>query len=102
MAAQYADNPDAPILLLPTGYWYVISFTDSRPVNYTAYLKARWSHKLGKMDSNLLLGADWKGEKNLGRGLYYTDMSVAPTWREYRFGCVAGGGKSGGLYGRAS
>lgn len=85
VAAQYADNPDAPILLLPTGYWYVTSFTDSRPVNYTAYLKARWSHKLGKIDSNLLLGADWKGEKNLGRGQYYTDMSVAPTWREYRF-----------------
>lgn len=85
MASKYEEDPSSPIILLPTGYWYVTSFNDSRPINYTAYLKARWSHKIGSVTSNLLAGADMKGEGNLGKGTYYEDMSVAPTWREYRY-----------------
>ena len=84
VASKYEDNPDAPIILLPTGYWNVSSFNDSKPINYSAYLKARWSHRFHDISSNLLAGAEWKGEKNLGRGLYYDDMRYAPTWREYR------------------
>ena len=85
VASKYEEDPSSPIILLPTGYWYVTSFNDSRPINYTAYLKARWSHKIGSVTSNLLAGADMKGEGNLGKGTYYEDMSVAPTWREYRY-----------------
>lgn len=85
VASKYEEDPSSPIILLPTGYWYVTSFNDSRPINYTAYLKARWSHKIGGVTSNLLAGADMKGEGNLGKGTYYEDMSVAPTWREYRY-----------------
>ena len=70
---------------MPTGYWYVTTYNDDRPLNYSAYLKARWTHKIGNITSNLLLGSDIKSDGNLGRGEYYTDMSVAPTWREYRY-----------------
>ena len=84
VASKYEDNPSGPIILLPTGYWYVSSFNDSKPLNYSAYLKARWSHRFHGMTSNLLAGAEWKGEENAGRGNYYDDMRYAPTWREYR------------------
>lgn len=84
VASKYEDNPDAPIVLLPTGYWYVTSFNDSKPLNYSAYLKARWSHKFHEVTSNLLAGVEWKGEENAGRGSYYDDMKYAPTWREFR------------------
>lgn len=85
VAQKYEDNPDAPIVLLPTGYWYITNHTDNRPLNYAAYLKAHWNHQLGKVTSNLLAGADWKGDGNLGKGEYYAEMATAPTWREYRY-----------------
>ena len=85
VASRYDDNPDAPIILLPTGYWYLTEFDDSKPLRYSAYLKARWSHRFGSISSNLLAGAEWKGEENAGRGQYYDDMRYAPTWREYRY-----------------
>lgn len=85
VATKYEDNPSAPIILQPTGYWYVTLRNDNRPMNYTAYVKAGWTHKMGKFSSNLLLGSDIKSEGNLGRGEYYTDKAAAPSWREYRF-----------------
>ena len=85
VAAKYEEDPSASILLQPTGYWYVTSRNDNRPLNYAAYVKAKWTHKWGNITSNLLLGSDLKSEGNLGRGEYYTDRAVAPSWREYRF-----------------
>ena len=85
VASRYEDNPDAPILLQPTGYWYVTQYDDSRPLNYSAYLKARWSHRFNEISSNLLVGTEWKGESNAGRGEYYDPLRYAPTWREYRY-----------------
>ena len=85
VAAKYEDNPSAPIILQPTGYWYVTLRNDNRPMNYSAYVKAKWTHKIGNFTSNLLLGSDIKSEGNQGRGEYYTDLAVAPSWREYRF-----------------
>ena len=85
VASRYDDNPNAPIILLPTGYWYLTEYDDDKPLNYSAYLKARWSHRFGDIQSNLLVGAEWKGEENRGAGQYYNDMRYAPTWREYRY-----------------
>lgn len=85
VASKYEENPSSPILLLPTGYWYVTTYTDNRPVSYSAYVKAKWTHKRGAVTNNILLGSDIKSEGNLGRGEYYTDLSVAPDWREYRY-----------------
>lgn len=58
VASKYEENPTSPIILLPTGYWYVTTYNDSRPINYSAYVKAKWTHKIGKITSNLLLGSD--------------------------------------------
>lgn len=82
---KYDDNPDAPIVLLPVGYYYYTDVIDSKPLNYRAFVKARWSHRFGRMSSHLLLGSEFKGDGNLGRGEYYEDMRTAPTWREYRY-----------------
>ena len=85
VASKYEDNPSSPIILLPTGYWYVSAFNDSKPLNYSTYLKARWSHRFQGISSNLLAGVEWKGEENAGKGEYYSDLKYAPTWREYRY-----------------
>lgn len=82
---KYEDNPDAPIVLLPVGYWYSTAYDDSKPLNYSAYLKARWSHRFKQVSSNLLIGGELKGDGNLGQGAYYDDLRTAPTWREYRY-----------------
>lgn len=81
----YGENPDADIILGPTGYWYVRSFTDSKPLAYSVKAKADWTRRWGKTMNTVLLGAELAGSGNLGRGLYYEDMSVAPTWREFRY-----------------
>lgn len=85
VASKYDDNPDAPVILLPTGYWYVTNYDENIPLNYSAYLKARWSHRFKDISSNLLVGTEWKGEENAGRGEYYDDMRYAPSWRAYRY-----------------
>ena len=82
---KYETNPDAPIVLLPVGYYYYTDIIDSRPLGYNAFVKARWSHRFGKVSSRLLLGSEFKGDGNLGRGEYYDDLRTAPTWREYRY-----------------
>lgn len=84
VATKYDDDPNGNIILLPTGYWYLDTYNDNRPINYSSYIKARWYHKIGGVSSNLLSGVELRGDGNLGRGEYYTDMSLAPTWREYR------------------
>ncbi len=84
---SHPDNPDpqAPVTLLPKGYWYELSFHDSKPISYFAKVKANWSRKFGRFINKLMMGAEFTSTGNLGRGLYYDDMSKAPTWREYRF-----------------
>ncbi|MDR0419570.1 MAG: TonB-dependent receptor [Prevotellaceae bacterium] len=85
IATPYDINPDAPIVILPAGYWYVHTFTDDKPIDIRANVKASWIHKFGTANSRLMLGGDFSRSGNLGRGVYYGDMRYAPTWREYRF-----------------
>lgn len=85
IAEQYDDNPAADIILSPTGYWYTLSRTDSKPLAYSFKVRADWNRRVGEAVSRLLLGSEVTGSGNLGRGLYYTDMRYAPTWREYRY-----------------
>ncbi|MBR1547989.1 MAG: TonB-dependent receptor [Prevotella sp.] len=77
------------IILGPTGYWHVLSYSDSKPLAWAAKLKAEQNAKihLGQMlvRSHLMAGIEYTGSKNLGRGTYYDDMRYAPTWREYRY-----------------
>lgn len=85
IATDYNENPNANIILGPTGYWYVKGFNDSKPINWSLKLKADWTHRFGKVLNKLMAGADYTGNKNNGRGTYYDDMRYAPTWREYRY-----------------
>lgn len=81
----YEENPEADIILGPTGYWYVRAFTDSKPVTYSFKAKADWAKRWSMRYNRLMMGAEFNGSGNLGRGLYYKDMRTAPTWREYRY-----------------
>ncbi len=85
VASKYEDNPSSSVILLPTGYWYTTQYEDNKPLSYSAYVKARWGHRWGQLNSNMLLGGELKGDGNLGKGVYYDDMRTAPTWREYRY-----------------
>lgn len=79
-------SPDNDIVLGPIGYWYVHEYNDQKPVNANFALKANRSKRVGHdMTTKLMLGADLSMSGNNGRGRYYNDMSVAPTWREYRY-----------------
>ena len=85
IATPYDVNPNANIILGPTGYWHVTQYQDSKPLNYSLRLKGDWTHRFGRVMSRLMAGAEWTGSKNNGRGTYYEDMRYAPTWREYRY-----------------
>ena len=95
IAQQYDDNPQADIILGPTGAWnqqhygtknwYVDRFNDSKPLDWSLQLKADWTRRFSTLLSRLMIGAEYKGSRNLGRGTYYADMRFAPIWREYRY-----------------
>ena len=85
IATNYDSNPNAPIILGPTGYWHVKQFNDSKPINGSLRLKADWTRRFDKMMSRLILGAEYTGSRNNGQGSYYDDLRYAPTWREYRY-----------------
>ena len=85
MATEYDSDPQAPIILGPTGYWHVKSFIDSKPLNWSLRLKGHWTHRFHSVLSRLMAGVEYTGSRNNGRGLYYDDMRYAPDWREYRY-----------------
>jgi hypothetical protein len=85
VANNYDENPTAPVVLIPAGYWYQLAYTDNKPLNVNATIKARWAHLVGNVNSNLLVGTDFTSSGNLGKGTYYDELRYAPTWREYRF-----------------
>jgi hypothetical protein len=88
-AVRYDDDPRAPVvLILPeaSGYWYQRKHTDSKPLNISAGIKARWARTFGKINNHVLAGADFSSSKNNGKGVYYDDLSrTTDTWREYRY-----------------
>lgn len=75
--------------LSPTGYWYVLGYNDSKPTNWSLKLKAnnnaRFTVGSRQWLSRMLVGVEYTGSKNRGRGTYYDDMRYTPTWREYRY-----------------
>jgi hypothetical protein len=88
IAARYDDNPDAPIVLIrpETGYWYQLKYTDSKPLNITANVKAKWARTFGRIQNHILLGTDFSSTGNRGQGIFYADLrNVTDSWREYRY-----------------
>lgn len=71
--------------LSPTGYWYVKSFSDSKPLSWTLKLKTNWNRRLGTIANRLTLGSQYTGSRNRGKGTYYDSLKYTPTWREYRY-----------------
>lgn len=79
-------SPAGEIILGPTGYWYERSYNDQKPLTFQMKLKGTLTSNLGKgWQSKLLLGAEYNTSRNNGRGQYYEDYSIAPTWRPYRY-----------------
>lgn len=85
LGSPYDANPNAEIILIPGGYWYATKREDSKPLVYTARIKANWARKIGSVTNRLLVGSDFNRTSNRGNGIYYTDMRYAPTWREYKY-----------------
>ena len=81
----YDQNPNANIILSPTGYWYILSYNDTKPVTYSLKAKGDWIRRWSESSNRVMVGVEYSGSGNLGRGLCYDDMRYAPTWREYRF-----------------
>lgn len=85
IAEDYDQNPNAAIVLGPTGYWYEKRFNDSKPLSYNLKLKAQQNSRWGWLSNHVMIGTELSGSHNGGRGTYYDDMRYAPTWREYRY-----------------
>ena len=87
MSSEFSaqDSQANGIILSPTGYWYVKGFNDSKPMAWSLKGKVDWSRHFHQVINRLTAGIQYTGSKNLGCGTYYSDMAVAPTWREYRY-----------------
>lgn len=86
MAVDYDSNPDAPVTLIPAGYWYETAFTDSKPLNASGSVKANWFRRWGGVASKLKLGVNYTLNGNEGRGLYYDNRKYAEvSWRPYEY-----------------
>lgn len=85
IATDYDSDPQAPIILGPTGYWYVKSHSDNKPQSILLKIKAKWNQQNEYIQNRMMAGAEWTATRNRGRGRYYDDMRYAPTWREYRY-----------------
>lgn len=85
LTQNYKENPEASIIQGPVGNWYELSYTDNKPMDYTLKLKADWIRKFSKMTNKVLIGMDFRSSGNKGKGLYYDDLRVAPSWREYKY-----------------
>jgi len=81
----YMAGENSALTLSPTGYWYITGFNDSKPLNWSLKTKAEWNRRLGNIANRLMLGIQYTGSRNKGRGSYYADAATAPTWREYRY-----------------
>lgn len=80
------NSADADIVLGPIGYWYVLGFNEQKPVSFNMSLKANRSRRTNSyLLTKTLVGAEMSVTGNKGRGEYYNDMALAPTYREYRY-----------------
>ena len=89
-----AEEAYGGIVLGPTGYWYVRSYNDQKPLSLQLKLKGEWTKQLGREDggrqaaNKLSVGAEMNTSRNNGKGVYYEDMALAPTWRPYDYSAL--------------
>ena len=86
IARDYAEGMGTgSIVLGPTGYWYVRSYNDQKPLSLQLKLKADWTRRLRGAVNRLTVGSELNTSRNDGQGTYYEDMRLAPTWRPYDY-----------------
>ena len=86
IAKDYADGMGTgDIILGPTGYWYVRSFNDQKPLTMQLKLKGEWTRRILGAVNKLTVGTELNSTHNNGQGTYYDDMRLAPTWRPYDY-----------------
>lgn len=86
IAKDYADGMGTgDIILGPTGYWYVRSFNDQKPLAMQLKLKGEWTRRILGAVNKLTVGTELNSTRNNGKGTYYDDMRLAPTWRPYDY-----------------
>ena len=87
IAQEYSDGiGGGNIVLGPTGYWYVRAYNDQKPLTFQLKLKGSWTkHFAETLVNKVTLGAELNTSRNNGKGIYYEDMSTAPTWRPYDY-----------------
>ncbi|MFV0591041.1 MAG: TonB-dependent receptor [Draconibacterium sp.] len=83
IATEYDEDPNAPVILLPTGYWYEIEYYDNRLIDFATKIKADRVNSFGNYTNKVLFGIDYSNSGNLGQGNYFDDMRYAPDWRPY-------------------
>ena len=97
ISEDYDVNPQADIILGPTGYWYLKGYSDSKPFSASAKLRYEWVKNGKWLTNTLMAGAEYNYDHNGGKGIYYDDMRYAPTWRPYRY-CDLPGMNNIGLF----
>ena len=87
IAQEYSEGIGVGnIVLGPTGYWYVRAYNDQKPLTFQLKLKGSWTKHFAETFVNkVTLGAELNTSRNNGKGIYYEDMSTAPTWRPYDY-----------------
>jgi len=86
IAKDYADGMGTgDIILGPTGYWYVRSFNDQKPLTMQLKLKGEWTRRILGAVNKLTVGTELNSTRNNGQGTYYDNMRLAPTWRPYDY-----------------
>ena len=84
IAQEYDGNLGVGYIIMgPTGYWYIKSFNDQKPLSVQMKLKGEWIKQWSSTSNNLTVGGDWHLSRNNGQGVYYHDLMYAPTWRPY-------------------
>ena len=97
ISEDYDVNPQADIILGPTGYWYLKGYSDSKPFSASAKLRYEWVKNGKWLTNTIMAGAEYNYDHNGGKGIYYDDMRYAPTWRPYRY-CDLPGMNNIGLF----
>lgn len=85
ISEDYDTNPQADIILGPTGYWYLKGYSDSKPLSASTKLRYECMRSGRQLTSTFVAGAEYSYDHNNGKGICYDDLRYAPTWRPYRY-----------------
>ena len=85
IAKPYEEDPTGTVLIIPRGYWYNEMVEDNRPLTWKLGIKANWARNFGNVNNKVKVGADWTGDGNFGVGIYSSDLSTAPSYRDYPY-----------------